>query len=144
MKYRRSRQAAWRTIADETVVLDLERKRMYGLNPAAACIWQALGRDEGPGDLLRAIAGEGEPPFGEREITTFLNELVSLELVEEQPLPIEGGDERAGSIEASSNFGPLDELEPPGILWREDVEQIAGTCAFLPAQNPLCTQAPFS
>lgn len=131
MRYRRAAHTAWRTIADETVVLDLESKRMLGLNPAAAFVWQTLEAMEDCEAMRRAM---GSPDFGTEEIEAFLSELEALGLVlrekPEKPAPV--------AIEA-----PL-ELEAPRILWQEKVEQIAATCAFLPAQNPLCNQVPFS
>ncbi len=140
LKYRRARQAAWRTIAGETVLLDLERKRMYGLNPAAGRIWQALETTDGAGDLLRLVVGENDPTFGEPEVTAFLAELADLGLVEERSTEVADSEHTPPMTELE----PAEELEPPKILWREDVEQIAGTCAFFPSQNPLCDQVPFS
>ncbi len=137
MKYRRARQTAWRTIADETVLLDLDKKQMYGLNPAAAVIWQALDEAEGVNELLGLTAGEGEPAFGEPEMVKFLDQLVALGLAEERP-PAE-----LAALPEAAAVEPSEGLEPPAILWREDVEQIAGTCAMFPSQNPLCNQAPF-
>ena len=76
----------------------------------------------------------GSPPFGTEEIEAFLSELEALGLVQreepEKRTPV--------AIEAPA------ELEAPRILWQEKVEQIAATCAFLPAQNPLCNQVPVS
>lgn len=137
-KYRRARQTAWRTIADETVVLDLEGKRMYGLNPAAGVVWQALDEAEDSGVLLRLIAGDRPPTFGEPEIAAFINELVALGLAEEQQRTA-----GAGTVELPIIELP-EELDPPAIAWCEDVEQIAGTCAFFPSTSPICNQVPFS
>ncbi len=132
MRYRRAAHTAWRTIADETVVLDLENKRMLGLDPAAAFVWQTLEAMEDLPAMRRAM---GSPPaFGIEEVETFLNELVDLGLVErrepEKRSPV--------ALEAPA------ELEAPRILWQETVEQVAATCAFLPGQSPLCNQVPMS
>ncbi len=143
MKYRRARQAAWRKIADETVLLDLEGKRMYGLNPAAAAVWQALDPATGIDQLARMTAGGGRPAFGASEIEAFLGELVALGLAEAQSLTAAADPER-GDVDGSAPDPGLEALEPPAILWHEDVEQIAGTCAMFPSQNPLCNQVPFS
>ena len=142
MKYRRARQTAWRTIAGETVLLDLERKRMYGLNPAAANLWHALEAAGDRSELLRLAAGGGEPAFSQRQVAAFLEELVDLGLVEERPPAAESP--AVGESGPPAAVEPQEALEPPAVLWREDVEQIAGTCAMFPSQNPLCTQAPFS
>ncbi len=142
VKYRRARQTAWRTIAGETVLHDLEHKRMVGLNPAGARVWLALETALDPGELLYVTAGEGKSSFGEPDIAAFLDQLVILGLVEEHELA------EAGTLSASAGGpaegDPAEELEPPRVLWQEEVEQIAGTCAMFPSQNPLCDQAPFS
>ena len=135
MRYRRARQTAWRQIAGETVLLDLEAKRMYGLNPTAAFVWQTL---ESMGDAHRmaraVVAGQAPEVDFAGQIEAFLSELLDLGLVEaaepEEPKPV--------AIE------PPAELETPKILWQETVEQIAASCAFFPATNPLCNQVPFS
>ena len=79
MRYRRAAHTAWRTIADETVVLDLQGKRMFGLDPAAAFVWQTLEAMEDTASMLRAL---GSPAFGADEIEAFLGELADLGLVE--------------------------------------------------------------
>lgn len=141
MKYRRARQAAWRKIAGETVLLDLERKRMYGLNPVAGRLWQVLETAENLGDLRRRVVGDVATGFGNSEVEAFLTELVELGLAVEgrgEPKAVEDG-EPSVTLEE-----PEGDLDAPAILWREEVEQIAGTCAFFPSQNPLCDQVPFS
>ena len=139
MRYRRARKTAWRTIADETVLLDLERKRMYGLNPAAARIWLALESAGDTCELLEMTVGEAEPSFGEEDVATFLDQLVSFGLIE---------DRRQDAGEPAPDAAPLpiesEALKPPKVVWQEDVEQIAGTCAMFPSQSPICDQAPFS
>ena len=139
MKYRRARQTAWRTIADETVLLDLERKRMYGLNPAAARIWLALEAAENAGELLQMTVGEAKPSFGEDDVTAFLDQLASLKLIEALPR-----DAAEPVLDAEPLPVESEDLEPPKVLWQEEVEQIAGTCAMFPSTSPICDQAPFS
>ncbi len=138
--YRRSRHTAWRTIADETVLLDLEKKQMYGLNPTAAFLWQTLETMEDLDAMLQALGDAGAlPAFGRAEIEAFVGELLDLGLAEKAEPTARLADEPP-----ASTVEPPAELGSPRILWREEVEQIAGTCAFLPAMNPLCTQAPFA
>ena len=66
--YQRSQQTAWRTIADETVILDLEKKQMYGLNPTGAFVWLTLEAVRDFDQLLGAAArhrdGEGRSASG--------------------------------------------------------------------------------
>lgn len=134
MRYRRARQTAWRTIADEMVLLDLERKRMVGLNPTAAFVWQTLDEMADSEAMLRALAAGGRPAFGIRELDAFLEKLVALGLAQR------GEPEKR----EPAAFEPPEDLEPPRILWQETVEQIAATCAFMPGQSELCNQVPFA
>ena len=138
MKVRRARQTAWRKIADETVLLHLEAKRMFGLSPTAAFVWQTLEVFDDLDAMLRALAGGGDPPFDRAELEAFLRQLVELGLA----LPAD--DEPDGPATSPTAIEPPDELEPPRILWQEEVEQIAATCAFMPGQSPLCNQVPMS
>ena len=140
MRYRRAGRTAWRKIAGETVVLDLEAKRMYGLNATAAFLWQILEAMPDAEAMERAlVAGGDAEPLGVREIEAFLRELLDLGLVE-------AGEPEAVASEgaAPAALEPPASLEPPEILWQETVEQIAASCAFFPATNPLCNQVPFS
>lgn len=131
MRFRLARQTAWRALAEETIVLDLETKRMYGLNESASFVWQTIEAMDDFEGMLRAMAGAALP-FGVEELAAFCDELVALDLLEaaepENRLPV--------AVE------PLSDLEPPKILWQETLEQVAASCAFLPGQNPLCNQVP--
>ena len=138
LKYRIARQTAWRTIADETIVLNLASKRIFGLNKSAAFIWQTVDTMDSFDSVLEAMAS-GAPAgeslaFGVEEIASFCDELVAFDLLEAAD-PEETGPR---SIE------PPAVLEPPRILWQETLERVAASCAFFPAQNPLCNQVPFS
>ena len=135
MSYRRARNTAWRAIADETIVLDLAAKRMYGLNPTGGFIWQTLETMPDLADLRRALgAGSGGSRLAAADLDRFLEELLAAGLIEpgepEKPAPV--------AIE------PPADAAPPRIAWQETIEQVAMSCAFFPAQNPLCNQVPFS
>ncbi len=140
MKYRRAQQTAWRTIGGETILLDLEGKWMYGLNPTGAYLWSALETPECLDRLWLAMTGGRESAPAKEDVESFLGELVALGLAAEarSQAPV-APDPRSPAVPELPA-----ELEPPTILWREEVEQIAGTCAFFPSQNPLCDQVPFS
>lgn len=135
MNYRRAPHTAWRTIAGETVVLDLKAKRMVGLNTTAAFVWQTLEVFETL-EALRAalVPASSGSTIGPAELRGFLDEMVAAGLIEAGP-----PDERRPVA-----LTPPESLEPPCITWRETLEQVGMSCAFLPAQNPLCSQAPFS
>lgn len=106
---------------------------MYGLNESASFVWRTLESMADFDCMLQAMAIES-PAFGTEDIASFCDELVALNLLE----ATEPEERVPAAIE------PLSNLEPPRILWRETLDQVAASCAFLPAQNPLCNQVPFS
>jgi len=78
------------------------------------------------------------------EVAAFCAELQELELVEvvgEDGAPTEVSPES----EKPLSGGPTTEaVDPPRIVWREEIQQVAASCAFIDGQNPLCTQVPSS
>ena len=135
MKYRRAKHTAWRTIADETIILDLSAKRMVGLNPTAAFIWLSLETFEDLQTMLAALGGDAaDSPIETADLERFLQELLTAGLIESE----EPEERRPVAVDRPPS------LEPPKIEWQETLEQVAMSCAFFPAQNPLCNQVPFS
>ncbi len=131
MTYRRAEHTAWRDLGDETVVVDLTANEMYGLNPTAGYLWQALD-----GTVALAVLADRLDSVALDQIESFCAEMVQLKLLEEaKPAP---------RAVAETETVPPSPADPPALLWHESIRQAAATCAFLPAQNPLCTVAPFS
>lgn len=143
---RRAAHTAWRQLADEAVLVDLTGHRMYGLNAAASFLWHALDGRCDASALARRMAGGQEVGDDLREkVDEFLAELSRLELTE--PLvgsPGERGPTAVRVPEVAEQLAPPAPVEAPAILWQEEIRQAAGTCAFLPGQNPLCNQVPQS
>lgn len=125
---------AWRKLAGETVVLDLEGHCMFGFNETAAVVWSAL--------VERPIPLHRQTP----ETVEFLHRLVELGLAQVyEPGASPTAGEAELSAQGASEFPEdLDFQSEPEILWQEKLEQAAATCAFLPGQNVLCGQVPFS
>ncbi len=140
MTYRRAEHTAWRDLGDETVVVDLTAHQMFGLNPTAGYLWQALDGTvslERLAEELAAVGGRVELADLER----FCAELVELALLAAaDPAPREEAAALPPPPEAAERQPPT----APAILWREAIRQAAGTCAFLPTMSPLCNQVPFS
>ena len=131
---------------------------MYGFNASAAFVWQTLETFDDLTDMLRAMGAAGdEAAIGAGDLEAFLQELSGSGLIEQaepevqrphspaqrhsaarRPVGRRPADRRTPALE------PPTIPEPPRIVWQETVEQIAATCAFFPAQNPLCNQVPFS
>jgi DNA-binding transcriptional MocR family regulator len=136
--YRRNSNTAWRKIAEETIVVHLDAKEFFGLNDSAAEIWNALDGTTDPKSLADQLK------FNHDGVVAFCKELEEQGLVE----GIEG--DAAPSADAfESNEPPsadriFEGVDPPRILWREKIQQVAASCAFLAGQNPLCNQVPIS
>ena len=136
--YQRSANTAWRTIVGETIVVHLHAKEFFGLNETAADVWNAL---DGTADLGVLSARFGIAP---EDVASFCVELQELGLV----VVVEEGvasSEVPPESEALIAGGPRTEaVDPPRIVWREEIRQVAASCAFTPALNPVCNQSPFS
>lgn len=138
LAYQRNANTAWRTIAGETIVVQLFSKEFFGLNETGADVWNALDGSVSLGDLADRLR------IAPKDLAAFCAELAELELIEVV------GDgalapETAPAMAAPTSSGPqTDAAEPPRIVWREEIRQVAASCAFHPATNPVCNQAPFS
>ena len=105
MNYRFAQQTAWRTFGDETIVLDLATKRMYGLNESASFVWHTLGVMESFDVMLGTMADAASeaPAFGADDLAAFCRELLELHLIEE------GEPEEQAPVAIE----PPSKLEPP-------------------------------
>lgn len=136
--YQRKSSTAWRTIAEETIVVDLTANEFFGLNETGAAVWNALDGSIGTGELA---GGLGIDP---KQVGDFCAELVALGLIETGEESGNGPDGVPAEKSPGSIGSRPEEAEPPRIVWREEIRQVAASCAFNPAVNPLCNQAPFS
>lgn len=136
MKLRRAEHIAWRQIDNEWILVDLAAKEMFGLDGAAAALWLAFESPQDTATLLASVASASQDAVEVEQLEAFVQQLVDAHLLVAFDKPVPVGD----ALE------PLDLRlsSPPQILWREEVRQAAGTCAFLPGSGPLCNQAPFS
>jgi hypothetical protein len=126
MTITRARNVAWRKIVNETIVLHISRKMMYGLNQAGGEVWEAL---EEPADARRLLE------MGETTaVRAFLADLAAEGLVVGELPPVGPGAENDVAEEACA--------QNPRVEWREEVERIAGACVKFPGQSDLCNQAP--
>jgi hypothetical protein len=125
MGYRRATHVAWRQVGDETVLLDLHRNRIFGLNAPGGTLWAALHER---GDAIQRL--EGAPGESAR---AFLAELAAAGLVEESTTPL--------TVVTDCQPPSLPEGARPAIAWQEGLELIAASCALHSAQ-PLCDPQP--
>jgi len=104
-------------VGGEFIVVDLRGKRIYGLNGDGEKTWHRL-----------ADPSERKP--ASREAGEFLDELIRLGLIIETDNP-------------SRVERPAEAWQGrPRVLWREEMQQVAASCSFHPAENPLCNQVP--
>lgn len=117
---------AWRAVAGEVVVVDLQSNLMVALNGAGGVLWEAFQRPRQLEDLIAAT------DLARQVLEEFLADLWERGLVVAAP----GSTEPLPAISV-----PL--AEPPRVLWSEQLQSFAAaSCAQLPDQSPICNQVP--
>lgn len=81
---RKSQKTAWRTIAGEGVVLDLDSKMLRGLNPVGTRIWELIDGQRSVDEIGQQIAQEFDvdPAQAQADTEGFIRELLTKQLVE--------------------------------------------------------------
>ena len=115
MTYQRVKNVAWRRIGDETVIVNLGRRRMLAVNEAGGAVWDALAK--GPAEL----PGDAGPFLADLEVEGIV-----------ERVPSDAG--AAGVLTAAGCA--------PAVLWREELNHFGIGCGFLPAQGGLCQGNP--
>lgn len=138
MIWRRASHTAWRSLGEETVVLDLRSKHFYGLNAMGGFLWHHLQGALDEVDLAGRLE-EADHGLSLEAIHDFLEELRGLDLVE--PAGEKNPDDEDKPVTPPLPLGP--EAEPPRILWSEEIRAIGQSCAFVSGQSALCNQTPF-
>lgn len=128
---RRAAHTAWRTLGEETIVVDLVGRRIRGLGGVGGWVWSQL--DGRPLEQLHraVIALPDAPHDASDQLQGFLDELAAAGLVDEGP-PL-------AAIPATAVPGCW---ISPTIAWDEALQQAAASCGFIPGQTPLCSQVP--
>ena len=75
---------AWRKVADEAVILDVDTANYYSLSGTGLRAWELLGKGCTPAALTAALEREYEAPPGviAQDVSTLLSELKRQGLVE--------------------------------------------------------------
>ncbi len=120
MQLKRAEGLAWRKLGDETIVINLEKKMMYGLNAEAGELWEAL---EAGLDL------NADSRAADESVTVFISDLLA---------------EGLASGDVPPSTGPVSSASGPRLLWKEEVQQFAGGCGFQAGQGGICDNAPLS
>jgi hypothetical protein len=72
--WKHSGRVAWRKVADEAVILDVEDASYFSLRGPGLRMWELLGQRKAPAEIVRALAGEYDAP--EKAIAEDLDRLV--------------------------------------------------------------------
>jgi len=131
VRYARARQTAWRRIGDETVVINLESKRMVALNESGSVVWDALENGAALA-ALAALLGGDDAASG--QVLGFVEALAAEGLVEETGEAAALGDE-ASPVHPGA-------FVPPAIAWSEELLRFGGACNKYPDVSEFCNQLP--
>lgn len=145
MRLRRAAHVAWRRVGDETVLIHLQRKRIYVLNPSGGFFWHRLDGTRDGSKLVAELALDEAPPEDAgRALEEFLELLRSADLVE--PPEIDESDESDETPVTSSNTPeyPFGSFVPPELVWQEDIRNFGQSCAFMSGASPACDTIPTS
>ena len=131
------RHLARRRIEDEVIVLDLHRSRIYGMNPSAGAVLEALQRPQTVPQIAAHItpAGTAESTVC-GELERFVAELAALGLIARCPTVAEAEATAPGPAPAPAIAAAW---TPPALLWQEEVARV--TNQISPPQqigNPAC------
>jgi len=115
MTYKRVKNVAWRRIGEETVILNLGRRRMLAVNEAGGAVWEAL---------------VGGSPVSPGEAAPFLADLEAEGVVERL-----AADEGGAAVAVPPGRAPT-------VVWREELHHFGVDCSFLAGTSDLCNQNP--
>ena len=121
------------------IVLDLRRGRIYGMNPSAGAVLEALQQPQtAPQIAARFMPPASGAPALPGELDRFLDELAALGLIERCSLSSEAA-ASAGTAATASARAVAAPWAPPVLLWREEVARVTNQISP-PMQigNPAC------
>ena len=135
MGLRRATHVAWRRVGDETVLIHLETKRIYVLNPSGGFFWHSLDGVRGTDELLDSTAIAELPVSAVKALDRFWEELADADLVERnQP--------SASPSDGVTRDYPLSRFDPPELVWQEQLRNFGQSCARDSGTTPVCDAAP--
>lgn len=109
----RSRSVVSRTVAGETLIVPVRGKvgdlaSIYSFNGTGSLIWQLLDAPHGLADLIDAVAQHYEvaPEQAQKDVTQFLNDMLSVGLVAAYQTDAHVGTALGRPIDRSSILSP--------------------------------------
>lgn len=129
--YRRGKGVAWRRVGGETVIVNLDRRRILALNETGGTLWQSFADSEGGGDgpATGVVVESGSAS----EVGDFLADLEREGVLER----LDGVPSARGAAALVVAAGP-----PPAVVWREELNRFGGSCGLLPGGGMLCDSSP--
>lgn len=137
MRLRRAGHVAWRRVGDETVLIHLQKKKIYVLNPSGGFFWHQLDGSRDASALLADLALEAsERSDAAHRMESFLEHLREADLVE-----TDGAAEEISAGAPAPDY-PFESFVPPELVWQEELRNFGASCAFVSGQSDACTQIP--
>ncbi len=115
MTYKRVKNVAWRRIGEETVILNLGRRRMLAVNEAGGAVWETLAKG------TPVLPGEAAPFLADLEAEGVVERLAA--------------DEGGAAVAVPPGRAPT-------VVWREELHHFGVDCSFLAGTSDLCNQNP--
>ena len=139
MRLRRAGHVAWRRVGDETVLIHLQKKRIYVLNPSGGFFWHQLDGSRDESALLGALALESsDQGDAAHRVESFFERLREADRVE-TPADEESA---APTPEGPIPDYPFDHFVPPELVWQEEIRNFGASCAFVSGASGACDQIP--
>ena len=111
MRYQRVKNVAWRRIGEETILVNLPRRRMLAVNGAGGAVWDALAAG------ASVAAGDAADFLTDLEAEGVVEQVAAEEAGDPVPPPAGGA---------------------PRVVWREHLNHLGGGCTFYPAEGDPC------
>ncbi len=74
---------AWQLLSDEVIIVDLETKKVLGLNPVGSLVWSLLETHRTPAIVEEIIRHYGiDPETAERDVSAFIEKMSDRGLLE--------------------------------------------------------------
>ncbi len=83
-KYKHADHVAWRRVAEEVVVLDLNSSAYYSLNEVGAFVWERLGQGQSLRDIATALCEDYdvEEKQARKDVDAVVQDMIKNKILE--------------------------------------------------------------
>jgi hypothetical protein len=83
MTIRYSARIAWQNLTDETIIVDLNERKVFGLNSAGALVWSMVETHQ-IGEIVDAVSAHFfvEPKTARKDVSSFIEQMTQRGLLE--------------------------------------------------------------